>query len=144
MPGTVGLTYDGLMGDRTVPRARRRAAALGALLLVASLAATGCGGGEEQTSSASPSSGAVLPGGGLSVAEAMATDAEPPLAVTGWVVRNGGGARICSSYDPHAAKRCGEPSLALEGMVGGKTGEQVSLLGSIRGDTFVVTSTVIG
>ena len=86
----------------------------------------------------------MLPGGGLSVAEALATDAEPPLAVSGWLVRTEAGARICSSYAPNADEPCGEPSLALEGDVAGETGEQVSLLGSVDGGRFAVSSTVQG
>ncbi len=107
----------------------------------------GCG-GEDPSSTGSPTtsapSGAVLPGGGLSVAEAIATDAEPPLAVTGWVVRNSDGPRICSSYTPGADEPCGKPSLALEGEVTQGTGEKVSLLGAVDGDAFVVSSTVQG
>lgn len=86
----------------------------------------------------------MLPGGGLSVAEAIATDAEPPLAVTGWVVRTDEGPRICSSYASNADDPCGEPSLALEGEAAQGTGEKVSLLGAVDGDTFVVASTVQG
>ena len=37
-----------------------------------------------------------------------------------------------------------EPSLALEGVVAQGTGEKVSLLGAVDGDTFVVSSTVQG
>ena len=112
-----------------------------------SFALAGCGGEDSSSTGSpatSPSSGAVLPGGGLSVTEAIATNAEPPLAVTGWVVRTGDGPRICSSYTPDADEPCGEPSLALEGDVAQGTGEHVSLLGSVDGDTFVVSSTVQG
>lgn len=117
------------------------------VLLVASFALAGCGGDDSSSMGSpttSPSSGAALPGGGLSVAEAIATDAEPPLAVNGWVVRTGDGPRICSSYVPNADESCGQPSLALEGDVTQGTGERVSLLGSVDGDTFVVSSTVQG
>ena len=111
-----------------------------------SFALAACGGDDSSSrdAPASQSSGAVLPGGGLSVAEAVATDAEPPLAVTGWLVRSDEGARICSSYAPNADEPCGEPSLALEGDVAQGTGEKVSLLGSVDGDTFVVSSTAQG
>ena len=115
------------------------------LVIVASFTLAGCG-GEDSSSTGSPttSSGAVLPGGGLSVAEAIATDAEPPLAVTGWLVRTDAGPRICSSYTPNADEPCGEPSLALEEDVAQGTGEKVSVLGSVDGDTFVLSSTVQG
>ena len=115
------------------------------VVVVVSFALAACG-GDDSSSRDSPvsSSGAALPGGGLTVSEAIATDAEPPLAVTGWVVRNSDGPRICSSYTAGAEEPCGEPSLALEGVVAQGTGEKVSLLGAVDGDTFVVSSTVQG
>lgn len=109
------------------------------------LALAGCGDGDGDAPGAdtngAPSAGAVLPGGGLTVAEAIATEAEPPLAVTGWVVRSDDGARLCSSYDATADEPCGEPSLALEGEVEQGTGEQASLLGAVRDGTLAVSST---
>lgn len=127
----------------------RRAPALwlAAATLGASLALVACGGEEApstDSSATSSSSGAVLPGGGLSVAEAITTDAEPPLAVTGWLVRTGESARICSSYAPDGEPPCGAPSLALRGEVTGATGERINVLGSVEGDTFVLSSTVQG
>lgn len=115
-----------------------------AVIAAAVLGVTGCGGGEtsDNESSGAPSAGAVLPGGGLSVAEAIATDADPPLAVSGWVVGSGDELRLCSSYDSDAEDPCGEPSLALEGEVEQGSGEQASLLGAVEDGTFVVSSTV--
>ena len=140
--------YDRRMCRRRRRRGDRRAGLLGSfgVVVVVSFALTACGGDDASSGDAptSPSSGAVLPGGGLSVAEALATDAEPPLAVSGWLVRTEAGARICSSYAPNADEPCGEPSLALEGDVAGETGEQVSLLGSVDGGRFAVSSTVQG
>lgn len=105
----------------------------------------GCGSDSSAVSTApSPSSGAVLPGGGLSVAEAIATEAEPPLAVHGWVVGTGADARLCSGYDAGANPSCTEPSLALEGAGSAVSGTQVSLLGAVEGSRFVVSSTVQG
>ncbi len=105
----------------------------------------GCGGGSSAVpTTPSPTSGAVLPGGGLSVAEAISTDAEPPLAVGGWVVGAGAGARLCSGYSADASEPCVEPSLALVGAGSEENGTQVSLLGAVEGDTFVVSSTVQG
>lgn len=116
------------------------------VVVVVSFALAACGGDDPSSGDtpSAPSAGAVLPGGGLSVAEALATDAEPPLAVSGWLVRAEAGARICSSYAPNADEPCGEPSLALEGDVAGETGEQVSLLGSVDGGRLVVSPTVQG
>ncbi len=96
------------------------------------------------TSTTTPSSGMVLPGGGLSVAEAISTDAEPPLAVGGWVVGSGVDARLCSGYEAGVSQPCAEPSLALKGAGDVKNGSPVSLLGAVEGDTFVVSSTVQG
>ena len=120
-----------------------------ALLLVvgvsAALALAGCGGDPAAVpTTSSPTSGAVLPGGGLSVAEAISTDAEPPLAVGGWVVGAGDDARLCSGYSAGASEPCVEPSLALEAASSVVNGTQVSLLGAVEGDTFVVSSTVQG
>ena len=109
------------------------------------LGVAGCGGGSSAVpATSSPASGAVLPGGGLSVAEAISTDAEPPLAVGGWVVGAGAGARLCSGYSAGASEPCVEPSLALEAAPSEVSGTQVSLLGAVEGDTFVVSSTVQG
>ena len=119
-----------------------------ALLLVAASAAlglAGCGGDSTADPTAPPpSSGVVLPGGGLSVAEAISTDAEPPLAVGGWIVGSGEDARLCSGYAADAAEPCVEPSLSLEGAGSEVSGTRVSLLGALEGDTFVVSSTVQG
>ena len=113
------------------------------VLLVLGL--TSCGDESSTAPSApAPSSGAVLPGGGLSIAEAISTDADPPLAVGGWVVGSGDDARLCSGYDADASPHCVEPSLALEGSTSVASGTQVSLLGAVEGDTFVVSSTVQG
>ena len=78
------------------------------------------------------------------MAEAIATEADPPLAVRGWLVRTEDGPRLCSSYDETADEPCGEPSLALEGDVLEASGEEISLLGSVDGDVFVASSTVRG
>jgi len=86
----------------------------------------------------------VLPGGGLSVAEAISTAAEPPLAVGGWVVGSGSDARLCSDYDAGASDPCVEPSLTLENAGSVESGTRVSLLGAVEGDAFVVSSTVQG
>jgi polygalacturonase len=131
------------------PRGLRRPRVVGTvgLAIVASLALAACGGGDSSSAGSpgtSPSAGAVLPGGGLSVAEAIASDAEPPLAVTGWVVRTGDGARLCSGYEANADEPCAEPSLALIGEVAEGTGDKVSLLGAVEGGSFVVSSTTQG
>jgi len=109
------------------------------------LVLAGCGGAAPSVVTAPPSSsGAVLPEGGLSVAEAISTDSDPPLAVAGWVVGSGGHARLCSGYDADANVPCLEPSLSLAGAVSEASVTQVSLFGAVEGGTFVVSSTVQG
>lgn len=122
-----------------------RAALLLAVSVSSVLGLAGCGDDSPSVATTpSSSSGAVLPGGGLSVGEAISTDADPPLAVRGWVVGSGSDARLCSGYNAGADEPCVEPSLALEGAGSEGNGAQVSLLGAVEGDTFVVSSTVQG
>jgi hypothetical protein len=117
-------------------------------VVVAALTLTACGSDSASVSTATsptpPASGMVIPGGGLSVAEAISTDAEPPLAVGGFVVGSGADARLCSGYEAGTSQPCTEPSLGLEGAGDVKNGTRVSLLGAVDGDTFVVSSTVQG
>jgi len=115
--------------------------AIGSVCLIAA----GCGSDAPTvTTAVPPAAGAVVPGGGLSVTEAIATAAEPPLAVHGWVVRTGGTVRLCSGYEAGADPPCTEPSLALEGADSAVNGTEVSLLGAVQGSRFVVSSTVQG
>lgn len=144
-----GGAYDGTVSDEDARRRRisgmRAIAAIPVAAVALSLALVGCGGAApEQTTVGQPSSGAVLPGGGLTVAEAIATSAEPPLAVTGWVVGTDGKARLCSTYDAAADEPCGAPSLALRGDVAAKSGEKVTVFGAVEGEAFAVSSTVQG
>lgn len=139
---------------RNLQTGGRRAAGMGIVLVLfcavgAAVGLAGCGGSGSDVaatahSTASSASGMVLPGGGLSVAEAIATKAEPPLAVAGWVVGSDAHARLCSGYNAGASQPCIEPSLALKGAGEAKDGTQVSLLGAVQGDTFVVSPTVQG
>jgi hypothetical protein len=118
-----------------------------ALLIVLAVAAAGCGGDDGPTAAettAAPGAGAVLPGGGLSIEEAKRTTAEPPLAVTGWIVRADREWRLCSSLLESAPPQCGEPSLRLDGEVEGETGDRITVFGAVKGDTLVVDPTVTG
>ncbi len=122
-----------------------RAAVLLMVSVASILAISGCGDDSSpDATDPSSSSGAVLPGGGLTITEAIATDADPPLAVRGWVVGSGGDARLCSGYNAGADEPCVEPSLALEGSGLEANGTQASLLGAVEDETFVVSSTVQG
>ena len=59
------------------------------------------------------------------------------------VVGSGDGARLCSGYNAGASEPCVEPSLKLAGAPAA-SGTQISLLGTVEGDTFVVSSAVQG
>ena len=123
-----------------------RALATLVVAVVVGLGAVGCGSDAPNGSTAAvqPSSGAILPGGGLSVAQAIASDADPPLAVSGWVVGSGKEARLCTDYSAGAAEPCIEPSLSLVGAGSQAEGTKVSLLGAVQGTTFVVASNAQG
>jgi hypothetical protein len=119
---------------------------LAILLTILAVAAAGCGGDTEtsaRTTTGSPA-GAVLPGGGLSIEEAKATDAEPPLAVTGFLVRTGDESRLCTSLRGSAPPRCGEPSLRLRGDADGQPGERVTVFGAVEDGVLVLDPTVNG
>lgn len=109
------------------------------------LALAGCGGTDSaddgQTGAAAPpAAGAAIPGGGLTVAEAMATSATGPLQVKGFLVRVGDDLRLCTSRG--AAPRCGEPSLRVAGYEGDAGAEQVSLLGAVDDGVLTIDPTV--
>lgn len=113
--------------------------------LVLALAA-GCGGDDGDAgapaTTPSPPSAQPVPGGGLTVAEAKGSDVEGPLAVAGNLVERDGAVRLCSAVLESSPPQCGEPSLRLEGFDRAFTpGERATLVGEVRGDAFVVSST---
>jgi len=87
-------------------------------------------------------------GPGLSIAEARATSAQPPLLVNGYVVANASGTRFCEALLESFPPQCGGDSFVLEGLdldnhpEYQREGEvtwsenQVQLLGTLDGDTF--------
>ena len=85
-----------------------------------------------------------IPGGGLTVREALSTKAAPPLAVTGWVVRSNGRVRLCSGYRKNQSNRCLDPALTLKGRVVAKDGAKVTIFGAAKGTTFIISRTVQG
>jgi hypothetical protein len=113
------------------------------------LALAGCGGGgggEAQTATRDPSAGVPIPGGGLTVSEAIASDLEGPLQVKGYVI----GDRLCEAILESHPPQCGEPSLRIEGEVdadfreeGGVrwTDEQVSVLGEVEDGVIRISET---
>lgn len=111
------------------------------------LALAGCGGTDSaddgQTGAAAPpAAGAAIPGGGLTVAEAMATTAAGPLQVKGFLVRVGDDLRLCTTRGGGYAPPCGEPSLKVAGYQGDAGTEQVSLLGDVDDGVLTIDLTV--
>jgi hypothetical protein len=112
-----------------------------------------CGGDEGGGSApkpAPPAAGAPIPGGGLSVQEAIDSDLDGPLMVKGFVVRTGDEVRLCSALAESFPPQCGGPSLAVEGTVDADfaqegdvrwTETEVSLLGDVEGDVLRVSET---
>ena len=117
--------------------------------------AAGCGGSSEPREPAGPgpSLGHPAPGGGLTVAEALRSDADPPLLVRGYVVANGNELRLCSALAESHPPQCGGPSLALEGLDVDELGaleragsvrwtdREVALLGEVEDGLFRVSAT---
>ena len=116
----------------------------------------GCGGSSEPGEPAAgtaPSLGHPAPGGGLTIDEALETDAEPPLLVRGYVVGRGGDVRFCALLRESHPPQCGGASLALEGLEQADVGElrraegvmwtenEVALLGELHDGRFRVSST---
>lgn len=108
---------------------RTRLTAL-AVAAVAALGLAGCGGddgstGADTTDAADPtgasgsgdtSQGAPAPGGGLTVSEALDSDLKEPLTVTGFLIDDGSGPRLCETILDSFPPQCGEPSLNVEGV----------------------------
>lgn len=115
-------------------------------LLLSVLALAGCGSGvdEHRDTAPAPSAGAAIPGGGLSVQEAIDSDLDGPLMVKGYLIERDGELRLCElileSYPP----QCGEPSLLVEGPAPAPSEEQASLLGEVDGGTITVSATAQG
>jgi hypothetical protein len=102
------------------------------------LAAAGCGGSED----GAPSSAAPIPGGGLSVEEALASTLEGPLAVAGYLVEVDGELRLCSAILESDPPQCGEPSLEVRGAADrDEVGERVSLVGEVEDGVITVSET---
>jgi hypothetical protein len=122
------------------------------LSLVLVLAA--CGGGSEP-SSQPPAAGVPGPGGGLTVSQALKTEATGILMVRGAVLaRDDGEARLCSALGESYPPQCGGPSLKLEDLrltevEGIQTAQGVSwserevrLYGTLDGDVLTVSHNV--
>lgn len=133
-----------------------KAAAL--LAFVFALAAGGCGasGGDDAApGQPPPAAGTPGPGGGLTVREALETDADGPLMVRGTLIAEGDDVRLCYAVAESYPPQCGRPWLRVEGLdlatVDGLqeaenvrwTEREVSLLGDVEGDVLRVSKTSI-
>jgi hypothetical protein len=135
--------------------------------------ASGCGGAAKESpaparssaaapeTNAAPSTGAPIPGGGLTIAEALASTLDGPLLVKGYLIAaEGDGIRLCSGLLESYPPQCGEPSLVVERLdleqVEGLTRpsdpdlaavawteKEISLLGDIEAGVITVSETSI-
>lgn len=143
---------------------RKRVPYLVLLALVLALASAACGGSEESSRSddaagASPSAGAPIPGGGLTIAEALASKLDGPLMVKGFLVApDEQPIQLCSALLESYPPQCGGDSLVVEGLdlatVDGLTktddpslaqvtwsDSEISVLGSVEDGTLAVSAT---
>ena len=106
------------------------------LATVLTLAAGGCGASEDApATTATAAAGAPIPGGGLSVQEAIDSEVDGPLMVRGYVIERGGELRLCDGILESDPPQCGEPSLRIEanGVDVSPSEERASLLGEVDG-----------
>ena len=116
-------------------------------LLFSLLVLAGCGGGNGDTradSTAAPSAGAPIPGGGLSIQEAIDSDLDGPLMVRGYLIERDGELRLCEAILESSPPQCGEPSLRVEGSAPPPSEERVSLLGEVEDGTITISETSTG
>ena len=116
-----------------------RAAILAAVLVLA-----GCGDAESEPSQPVPSAGQPIPGGGLSVRDAIDSELDGPLLVRGYLIERDGELRLCEAILESSPPQCGEPSLRVEGAGPAASGEHVSLLGEVDGGTIAVSTNAQG
>ena len=120
------------------------------------LAGASCGGdGTGDGGGQTPAAGAPIPGGGLSIAEALASTSDEPLMVRGYVIADGEIVRLCDGLAESHPPQCAEPSLVVEGLdltsVEGLkregrrawTDAAVSLLGTVEDGVLAVSKTSI-
>lgn len=116
-----------------------------ALLLLSVLALAGCGSDQSsQADPASPPAGAAIPGGGLSVQEALDSELAGPVLVRGYLIERDGELRLCELILESFPPQCGEPSLRVEGPTSAASEERVSLLGEVEDGTITVSETSTG
>ena len=106
------------------------------------LALAGCGSAEKQEPA--PSAGAPIPGGGLSIQEAIDSDLGGPLMVRGYLIERDGELRFCEAILESYPPQCGEPSLRVEGQSPGPSEQRVSLLGEVEDEEIRLVETASG
>lgn len=133
-------------------------------VLALALIAPACGGGGETSpppaeppaaGSVTPSAGTPIPGGGLTVEEALASTLEGPLMVAGYLVATGDEIRLCSALAESYPPQCAGASLVVEGLdlagVDGLktegdvswTDTRFSVLGDVEDGVLIVSKTSI-
>lgn len=126
-------------------------------VIAAAAVLTACGGDAPSSSAGGDTSGGVslgapIAGGGLTVDEALTTDATGPLAVHGLLIDSGSGVRLCAAILESFPPQCGGASLDVVGVTvadqpGAQTAnsvtwvEDASLTGDLDGQTFTVSGT---
>lgn len=126
--------------------------ALSLLSVLAALVLGGCGGSDDSSDAAGTSAsdstpasqGAPIPGGGLSVQEAIDSDLDGLLMVRGYLIERDGELRLCDAILESSPPQCGDPSLRVEGPAPAASEERVSLLGDVDGETITVSTTAMG
>lgn len=147
-------------GGLDVRLGMRRRSLLASIVLAVALG--GCGSGDESVIADSSlttagadrtAGGAPVLGDGLTAEEAIDSDAEGLLLVTGYLFVKDGNAKLCDGVLDSYPPQCGDPSLLVEGLdidevdgllrEGGMawTDDKVSLLGEVVDGIIRVTST---
>ncbi|MBW3618678.1 MAG: hypothetical protein KY461_00395 [Actinobacteria bacterium] len=130
---------------------RGRGSQLAVTATVTALALSACGG--DDTTGDGGAAGAPVPGGGLTVSEARASELDGPITVTGFLIDDGTSTRLCEASLESYPPQCGEPSLLVEGItVVERDGaqqegdiawvDQASLTGEVEEGTLRVSDTV--
>jgi hypothetical protein len=78
--------------------------------------------------------------GPVSVGRALERGSDEPQLVSGYVIERDGVPRLCEAILESFPPQCGEPSLRLVGEVAAPPEEQVTLLGTVEGETFRVSA----
>jgi hypothetical protein len=124
------------------------------ILGLAVLGLGGCGGGDDDsagtTTTVASGGGVPAPGGGLTVADALDSDAQSKLLVRGYVVASGDEVKLCESLEG-TPPTCGGASAELDGYdvaaLDGSSGStkwsksEVKVLVDRDGDVFRASST---